>query len=215
MESILINRLFDTLDDWRHLPAYQLERRADIFFALYLPEIIKKRFGLDIDFIIPEFPVRIGNIDTDKLLTNPNLSFKIDYLALCKAENKVYFIELKTDDSSRRDKQDLYLKKAKENNISDLINGVLDINRATNAKKKYGNLLSLLSQIGWIDIENMINTSSDYDITIVYIQPNRKADCADEVITFVDISEYLSIHTDSLTQRFCKSLIEWTINPNY
>ncbi|MDR2950561.1 MAG: hypothetical protein LBV71_15345 [Prevotella sp.] len=210
----MINRLFDTLDNWRHLPAYQLERRADIFFAIYLPEIIKKRFGSDIDFIIPEFPVRIGNIYTNKLLPNPNLSFKIDYLVVCKAENKVYFIELKTDDSSRRDKQDEYLIKAKENNIHDLINGILDINRATNAKKKYGNLLSLLVQIGWIDTVNMINTSSDYDITIVYIQPNRKADCADEIITFAEICTYLSAHTDILTQRFCKSLIDWTINPN-
>lgn len=210
----LINKLFDTLDNWRHLPAYQLERRADIFFAIYLPDILKQRFGLDIDFIIPEFPVRIGNIYTNKLLSNPNLSFKIDYLAVCKAENKVYFIELKTDDSSRRDKQDWYLKKAKENNIPDLINGVLDINRATSAKKKYGNLLSLLAEIEWVNIEHMINTSSDYDITIVYIQPNRKVDCADDVITFAEISTYLSANTDVLTQRFCKSLIEWTINPN-
>ena len=26
----IINKIFDTLDDWRQLPAYQLERRADI-----------------------------------------------------------------------------------------------------------------------------------------------------------------------------------------
>jgi len=31
-----INELFDLLDDWRNLPSYQLERRADIFFAIHL-----------------------------------------------------------------------------------------------------------------------------------------------------------------------------------
>jgi len=36
----LIDELFDKLDEWRSLPAYQLERRADIFFAIYLKDII-------------------------------------------------------------------------------------------------------------------------------------------------------------------------------
>jgi len=38
-----INKLFDLMDDWRNLPAYQLERRADIFFAIHLEEIIEKK----------------------------------------------------------------------------------------------------------------------------------------------------------------------------
>jgi hypothetical protein len=32
-----LNQMFEMLDRWRHLPAYQLERRADILFAIYLP----------------------------------------------------------------------------------------------------------------------------------------------------------------------------------
>ena len=35
-----IKRVFKLLDDWRHLPGYQFERRADIFFALFLPEVL-------------------------------------------------------------------------------------------------------------------------------------------------------------------------------
>lgn len=34
-ESPTVERAFELLDRWRHLPAYQLERRADIFFALF------------------------------------------------------------------------------------------------------------------------------------------------------------------------------------
>lgn len=131
----LIDELFNKLDEWRQLPAYQLERRADIFFAIYLQEIIKKKFDEVIEFIIPEFPVRVGNLCKDKKLNNPNLSFKIDYVGICRSLDKVFFIELKTDNSSRRDKQDWYIEMAKKNNIVDLINGVLDIYKATSSKK--------------------------------------------------------------------------------
>lgn len=31
-----ITQLFDRMDDWRHFPNYQLERRADIFFCSLL-----------------------------------------------------------------------------------------------------------------------------------------------------------------------------------
>jgi len=37
-----IEKLFDLLDDWRRLPAYQLERRADIIFAVHLEKIFAK-----------------------------------------------------------------------------------------------------------------------------------------------------------------------------
>jgi len=74
----MINKLFDLLDDWRHLPAYQLERRADFFFAIHLETILKKLYGLTTDLIIPEFPVRIGEIPEKR--SNLNRSFKIDWL---------------------------------------------------------------------------------------------------------------------------------------
>jgi len=78
MEKII--EVFDKMDMWRHLPNYQLERRADIFFSIYLPEVLESKFGIKINNkLIPEFPVRIGtiypNIATDK-------SYKIDYVAL-------------------------------------------------------------------------------------------------------------------------------------
>ena len=45
MESV--QQVFSLLDRWRHLPNYQLERRADIFFAVYLPKILEQRFAVD------------------------------------------------------------------------------------------------------------------------------------------------------------------------
>jgi hypothetical protein len=65
-----IDDIFDKLDDWRHLPAYQLERRADVFFSIYLPELLEERYGFEIEGLVPEFPLRIGTI-TSKADTAP------------------------------------------------------------------------------------------------------------------------------------------------
>lgn len=121
-------------------------------------------------------------------------------------------MELKTDDNSRRDKQDWYLENVKKNNLNSLICGVLDICRATTSKKKYENLLTLLEKIGWVD-KDQNNISKDCVIEIVYIQPN-KDNGNNSVISFTEISEYLSGKQDLLTKRFIQSLKEWTINPN-
>ena len=213
-----IDKVFDLLDDWRNLPAYQLERRADIFFAINLPNILKDKFGVDIEFIIPEFPVRIGTIYPDLDLKNPNLSFKIDYVAVSNLMKTVYFVELKTDVGSRRENQDKYLERSKKKNIKTLVDGVLQINIATSSKRKYGYLLDLLSKIGWVDNATYQNISQDYNIEIVYIQPiNMKIEKEEKnnsIITFGDIQKTLSAFDDELTQRFLQSLKRWEINPN-
>ena len=54
-----INSVFKLLDEWRHLPKYQLERRADIYIALFLPVVLKDHLCLNSEpAIIPEFPMR-------------------------------------------------------------------------------------------------------------------------------------------------------------
>ncbi len=211
--EILIDELFDRLDEWRGLPSYQLERRTDIFFAIYLKDIIRKKYNQTVDYIIPEFPLRIGNIYSDFKLSNPNLSFKIDYLVVCNSTRKVFLVELKTDSNSRREKQDKYLTTAKKLNIKNLVDGVLKIYEATSSKKKYENLLNILSRVGWLNTETMSNISTDYEVSILYIQPNPGKETED-VITFTDLIKYLSSNNDKLTTRFIKSLKEWTKNPN-
>lgn len=139
-----INSLFDLLDDWRNIPGYQLERRADIFFALHLEIILEKVLGVKIDKIIPEFPLRLGELPDE----NPksNLSYKIDYLAYSKEENKVYIIELKTENSSLRNAQDKYLKSAKKIKVQGILKGLQKIYKASNQKVKYDYLLNMLDQ---------------------------------------------------------------------
>ena len=48
-----IDKLFDCMDAWRHLPNYQLERRAGLFFSLYLTEALEAKLGFKIHWQCP------------------------------------------------------------------------------------------------------------------------------------------------------------------
>ncbi len=88
-----INEMFDRMDRWRNLPSYQLERRADLLFSLYLREALEVKLGFPIlPDLIPEFPVRIGTIFPDE---ESNRSVKIDYLALSADLQHAVFVEPK------------------------------------------------------------------------------------------------------------------------
>jgi hypothetical protein len=100
-----IDTLFDLLDAWRHFPSYQLERRADLYFALYLPEVLEAQFGFPAQpQLVPEFPLRIGILDPAKATS---ASYKVDYVTLSTARDKALLVELKTDSLSRRFAQSL------------------------------------------------------------------------------------------------------------
>lgn len=206
-------KLFDLLDDWRHLPAYQLERRADIFFALYLDKILGKLKNASVDLIIPEFPLRLGELPCQN--SKKNSSFKIDYLVYSKTQNKVYLIELKTDLRSRRTVQDEYYDKAQVIGLKAIIDGIIKIYNSTRQKVKYSYLLNKLEGIGWIEqnehsIQNLVK---DIEIAKIYIQPlNKDNDLA--VISFDNIISVISDSKDELTNRFIDSLKKWKKNPN-
>ena len=209
-----ISELFDLLDNWRYFQAYQLERRADIFFALYLKHIIHSKFGVPIDAIIPEFPVRVGAI-IDKEI---NKSFKIDYVCVSQEKRIVYLVELKTDMNSRREKQDWYLKRAQEINVKGLVDGLFKIYHATHQKRKYTYLFHVLENLGWlfgVGEETICNFGAMYQMEILYIQPEKHPDdILSNVITFEEIISILSANPDPVAKRFVDSLKRWKVNPN-
>lgn len=220
----MIEKLLDRMDTWRHLPSYQLERRADILFSLYLQQVLLEKIGTDIsDFFVPEFPVRIGtiypHISTDK-------SYKIDFVAVSKKGDIAYLIELKTDGSSRRDSQDKYLLAAQTVGMKALLEGVVKIFNATQAKRKYFHLLKQLENMGQIVIPTNMNeiilrksligineASKSIQIVtqvakckILYIQPKGEAE---NIISFREFAGIIENNNDSLSRRFSQSLREW------
>jgi len=54
-----LEQMLKNLDQWRHLPKYQLERRADLFFGLFIRTILEARFGRLHKLVIPEFPYKM------------------------------------------------------------------------------------------------------------------------------------------------------------
>lgn len=220
-----IERVFDMLDHWRHLPDYQLERRADIFFAVFMPKFLSQRFGVTLDSrMVPEFPVRIGTIYPEIEI---NKSFKIDYVAMASDRSKAFLVELKTDSSSRREKQDKYLKAAQSAGLRALLGGVIQIVRATQHKHKYVCLLRLLADLQLLQLPAELDeavqskhwasginaclddveiAASDMPLEIVYVQP--KAHKGDEV-GFDEIATCLDGLNDPLAERFATSLRNW------
>jgi len=219
-----IDLLFDRMDAWRHLPNYQLERRADLFFSLYLPEVLEAKLGFPVqEQIVPEFPVRIGAIYPDIPI---NKSYKIDYLALSADSETALLVELKTDGSSRRADQDRYLLASRQAGLPALLGGVLDIFRATKAKRKYFYLLELLESMALLRIpsemkdimsrpslQGAAEASRQIDITtqvtetvIVYVQPHGKGP---DIISFEEFRTVVQKHEDPVSQRFARSLLVW------
>ena len=195
------------MDKWRHFPAYQLERRADIFFSLYLPGFLQTEFQTPILHIVPEFPVAIRTIHPG---TTHFHAKRIDYVAIA-ADNKVFFIELKTDNNSRNDTQDDYLQLAKDVNIPQLLRGLLDIYGKSQSKTKYNYLLDDLVECGFLDKAYSI-LEFNYDISIIYLQPNNTPS-EHIVCDFNKFAAYVETHTDIISQRFAKSLRNWASIP--
>lgn len=145
MTDYSIASLFSRLDTWRHFPAYQLERRADIFFGLYLTDALNhhlrsRRIAIN-PRIIPEFP--LGQTKTKR-------SDKADYFALSTDRMHAFLIELKTDLRSRRDTQDKYLEQASTRGMAELLCEVKSMAKTRNrpTRKKYFHLLRALADLG-------------------------------------------------------------------
>lgn len=200
-----VEKIFDILGDWYKLPKYQLERRIDIFFVLYLPEILKKRYNIDIDYsnIIPEFPIRKNEGYS---------STNADYVVLYEKNNnlRMLFIELKTDMKSVKDQQINYYNQVKEKSIKTILEDVEKIKNHSKQKRKYNYLLDKLNYYR----DKCIEDNDEEDIKVSYILPKytNKLECIDDMITFEDIIEVLEQKNDEFSKQFCNLLSDVMLN---
>jgi hypothetical protein len=147
--SEAINAMLNNLDTWRHFPKYQMERRADLFFSLFLREIIQDSKFTDSKTlrkeILPEFPFK----NVESLHTTVNF----DYVLFSEDLQTAFIVELKTDSNSAGDLNNPYLAGLSENNVTftDIMNGLLQVAKKSRHKMKYYCLLKELENIGIIE----------------------------------------------------------------
>lgn len=234
MTESKIDALFGLLDAWRHLPAYRLEPRADPFFALYLQEVVTAHTGVRLKpIIVPEFPLRLGSVWADES-PQRNQSVKVDYVLTSEDDSVVFLVELKTDQTSRRDKQDRYLKQACEVGLAPLIQGIVDIAGVTPSKyvRKYLYLLNELVRLGWVEVPPAVFAHAfprprpglsaalrnirvhlqppGPQLKTLYIQPAIREDSPDDVISFEQFAATVEAHGDPVSLTFAAHLRRWS-----
>ena len=214
------------MDKWRNLPKYGLERRADIFFGVYLKTALEDKYNIKMNAeIIPEFPVRKATVDPS--IQNNQSSFNVEFLAFSEDNKVAFLIELKTDIRSRRETQDDYLRAVTNVGLVGLIHGLVKIFRATQIKRKYFHLFKMLEDAGIIELPSELqakvfskNMSGVMDIMreikiiapigqmkVVYLQPTGEGE---NVINFNEFAGLIEGLGDPITLRFVESLKTWS-----
>ena len=233
-----IERVFDLLDGWRHLPAYQLERRADIFFALFLPEVLgahlskQEKRSVEINpTLIPEFPIK---------KRGSNQSINVDYFALSQDGECAFLIELKTDMKSiDRKREPERIRFLKNTGMAQIVDGLKSIAKSESVRRdletrgKYFRLFRELEECGLIKIPNSATLEKllpryqcrqpEYEecineievgkcpesIEIVYIVPKDDSILYDVHRISFDSFAYHANKRDSICPRFAESLHGW------
>lgn len=218
--SELFPRLFQRLDDWRHLPAYQLERRADIFFSMYLSDVLHAQTGAPHRDPIPEFPLK--RRDSRK-------SSKVDYLVIAEGGERASLVELKTDMASLSSEQQTRMEIAASQGWVPLMEDLREILGGTPEPEKYCHLLRNLEGHGLlrlpddllrvvygphgVDRKRVVMqrfelTSLRPSLDVLHILPHAKAGyrCID-FATFAAAID--ALHEDPLSRRFSESLRRW------
>ncbi len=150
MSDKIINEVIALLKKNKEFPNYQAERRIDIFINYFVDRILKSYLKKETKFICPEFPLKKND---------DNRSTNIDYL--CKTNDEIIFVELKTDANSLKEKQaNIYIKadwRKCKNKLDDIFNSTKPKYRA-----KYQNLIS--------EIE-LLKFDQNPEIRTIYLSP--------------------------------------------
>lgn len=222
-----LDRVFQHLDAWRHLPSYQLERRADVFFSVYLRDVVEQFTGLALEEeMIPELPIKRDLVRAE---VSGEQSFKVDYALFARDRSRVVLVELKTDDGSRRQGQDDYLAAVVRLGFRPIVEGIRAILASTTSRGKYHHLALALARLGYMDLpsglDDLIFSTSrrglsaklaaitvppvDTPVDVVYIQPTRAE--GERCIDFASFAAHVSRFDDPLSKRFAEHLLRWRL----
>ena len=214
-----VDALLELLDRWRHFPSYQLERRADIFFALYLPGIVEHATGVAVDSrVIPEFLIKREDNKKSK---------KVDYFLLSRDRSRAFLVELKTEMRSRRATQDAYLRLAQERGLNVLLSHLPEMATASDQKRKYVHLFVALEELGLVRLpqdlrdyaaptvrrgitkrlEAVETVPTNASIEVIYLQPREAG--TNVVISFKTVADYLRTLDEPLARTLAGYVERW------
>lgn len=219
-----IEQLFSLLTEWRAFPNYQLERRVDIFFALYLKDILRHCYsGHEFDLIVPEFPLRVGTMYPDAPKRQRNLSVKVDYACFDSKRKVCVLLELKTDHSSVRADQLENMRVAKRKGLDALLKGALDLRSASRSKRKYDALIQQFIDAGLMDKCLELNEAegppskdrANHSIELAIIQPRPVPVDSFRSIDFDAVRDCIRLMTgeDTVAGHLYKALGTWRTAP--
>ena len=139
-----LERVLSQLDRWRHLPKYRLEQHVDVLFGLTLPTVIAERFKVRKEelHVVPEFPIK--HADSYQ-------SWNVDFAVFEKASNRMFLVELKTDDRSIDQPQIDQMRRI--SSCSGLVKDILRLAAQGDQKRKYVHLVSELVRAGVMAVE--------------------------------------------------------------
>ena len=150
-----ISQVLCQLDDWRHLPAYQLERRVDVLFGMLLPTVIGTKYDVSPASctVIPEFPLNKGKLE----ISGNNQSVNVDFAVFFerRTEKHLCLVELKTDQHSISVPQIRTMGRAAEVGAMELLAGVLEAAQVSPRPRKYAHLIWKLHEVGCIGLPDL------------------------------------------------------------
>lgn len=226
-----IETYFKRLDKLRHFPLYRLEPHVDVFFSLYLQEVLQTYLNEEIaDVVIPEMPLNKGTIfEHEGYLHND--SKRVDFLLLSKDLSKAFLVELKTNEGSVNDRQAGYLEASCRYCLYQIVEGVVKIISKTEKKKKkkkYVHLLQALASAKLLKLppsflEDAYNGKSvtsamlsqitinpslhDTRLQVVYVKP--KPGGRETVIDLTMSHDVVAQHDDPISKVFAEHLLKW------
>lgn len=207
-----LQKMLGNLDRWRHFPKYQLERRADLFFSLFLREIVQhsgftgqKQLHRA---LLPEFPYK--NVEERHTTVN------FDYVLFSEELDTAYIVELKTDPESSGDVNNPYLAELEDGDITftDIISGLVRVARKSPHKLKYQRLLEELQEIGVVEKDENGGWRCIRQMgkpVIVYLAPGIKKTARDQIrlIDFHQAAATLEALGGEVEQLLAAHLRQW------
>ena len=204
------SKYFETLIDWKKLPAYRLEPRIYSLIWFYLPEMLNDLLSISVAAVIPELPIRLGTVRPElNEKCYAERSYKVDFYALAK-NGRNLFVEVKTDSGSRRDEQDNYLNQSKRVGMKAIVEGITKISTVSCYKTKYRHLLDKMASIGIVDTSRGFCGQDPIDV--IYVQPRiLENDVGKTVVDFNRVAAWLSnkYPSDGFSMSFASALESW------